>query len=167
MIKINSRFVLFLAVLLPVMGLASLDRIAMGRDDLPCERETIALLVSPDNAWVALVQEGTCSSGLVTISTDTIRLMRRDAVKEIVLASRSEQANYENDILVVDYYGRPESRPLLHWLSPGKLQITIPNISGVGLQKSSYQGVDIVIKHEPDDPAAREKWLRERGLHRP
>jgi hypothetical protein len=32
------------------------------------------------------------------------------------------------------------------------------------MQKSSYQDVEIVIKHDPDDPAARAKWQRERGL---
>jgi hypothetical protein len=84
-------------------------------------------------------------------------------MNEVSLASRSERAEADNDILVVDDYGHPENRPRLHWLSPERLQITIPNISSVGLQKSSYQGVDIVIKHEPDDPSAREKWLRERG----
>ena len=47
---------------------------------------------------------------------------------------------------------------------PESCRYTIPNISGVGLQKSSYDGVDIVIKYEPDDAAAREKWRKE---HRP
>jgi hypothetical protein len=31
--------------------------------------------------------------------------------------------------------GRPEKRPLLRWFSPQKLQITIPNISAIRLQK--------------------------------
>jgi len=85
-------------------------------------------------------------------------------MSEISLTSRSEKPEAENDVLVVDYYGHPENRPSLRWLSPGKLQITIPNISSVGLQRSSFQGVDIAIKYEPDDPLARERWLRERGL---
>jgi hypothetical protein len=77
---------------------------------------------------------------------------------------RSEEPDYEGDVLVVDDYGSSRSRPLLQWLSPRKLQITIPNISGVGLQKNNYQGVDVVIKYEPDDPVARDTWKRERGL---
>jgi hypothetical protein len=133
--------------------------------DLECERETISMLVSPDNAWIALVQEGVCSDGgFVTISTDTVRLARREAIDEIKLSPCQENPTSENDILVVDYYGHPENRPLIQWLSPQKLQITIPNISGVGLQKNSYEGVDIIVKHEPDDSAAREKWRREHRL---
>ena len=114
---------------------------------------------------MALVQEGACSDGaLVTISTDTVRLAQRALTDAIQLAPSVEKPEYENDILVVDHYGHPENRPLIQWISHQKLQITIPNISGVGLQKSSYQGVDMVIKYEPDDPAARERWQKERGL---
>src|SRR5258705_11401525 len=158
--SMNSKFLPFLAVLLPVMGFISLDGAATAQGDLPCERETIALSVSPDETWVALVQEGMCISGRITVSTNTVRLARRDSMNEMSLVSRPERPEYENDVLVVDYYGRPETRPLLHWLSPRKLQITIPNISGVGLQKGSYQDVE----HEPDDPVAREKWQKKRGL---
>ncbi len=85
-------------------------------------------------------------------------------MNEVSLASRPEKAEAGNDVLVVDYYGHAENRPVLHWLSPRKLQITIPNISSIGLQRSSFQGVDIAVKYEPDDPPARERWLRERGL---
>ena len=158
----NSKFLWLL--LLPFVGLIPFGGSALARGDLPCERETVAVSISPDDSWTALVAEGTCSSGLVTVSTDTVRLVRRDSMDGISLTSRSEKAEFENDVLVVDYYGRPESRPLLNWLSPRKLQLVIPNISSVGLQKSSYGDVDIVIKYEPDDPSAREKWLRERGI---
>jgi hypothetical protein len=139
--------------------------VAMARGELECERQTISALVSPDNAWIALVQEGVCSDGgLVTISTDTVQLERRDLADTIYLAPRPDKAEHENDILVVDYYGHAENRPVTQWLSPSELQITIPNISGVGLHKSSYQGVDIILRYEPNDPAAREKWQNEHGL---
>jgi hypothetical protein len=138
--------------------------VAMARD-LECQRETISMQVSPDNAWIALIQEGWCTDGgLVTTSTNTVRLVQRASTDEIQLAPRREKPEYENDVLVVDYYGHPENRPLVQWLSPRRLQITIPNISGVGPRKNSYQGVDIVVKYEPDDPAVRERWQRERGL---
>jgi len=146
-------------------GLALCNGIAMARGNVECERETISVLVSPDNAWVALVQEGVCSDGVVvTVSTDTVRLVRHATVGEIQLAPHAEKPDHENDVLVVDYYGHSENRPLIQWLSPRKLQITIPNISGVGLQKSSHEDVEIVLKYEPDDPAARDRWRRERGL---
>jgi hypothetical protein len=134
-------------------------------EELEFQRETISAVVSPDNARVALVQEGVCSDGrLVTISTDTVQLARRDATDTIHLAPRPDTPQHDNDILVVDYYGHPENRPLVQWLSPQKLQITIPNFSGVGLQSSSYEGVNIIVKFEPDDPIARERWLREHRM---
>jgi hypothetical protein len=155
----------YLRIVILAAGIALLNETVLARGELECERGTISMLVSPDDAWVALVQEGVCSDGgFVTISTDTVRLVRRDLVDTIQLALHSEKPEHENDVLVVDDYGHPENRPLIQWLSTRKLQITIPNISGVGLQKSSYQGIDVAIKYEPDDPAAREKWRREHGL---
>ena len=133
-------------------------------EDLPCERQTVAVSVSPGDSWVASVEEGMCVSGPVTVSTNTVRLMRRSSTNQISLASRPEKPEQENDVLVVDHYGHDENRPSLRWLSSGKLQITIPNISAVGMQKTTYQEVDVVIKYEPDDSAAREKWRKERGL---
>jgi hypothetical protein len=130
----------------------------------PCEREMIAKSSSPDGSWIAFIQEGTCTSGSVTVSTDTVRLAKRESFDEVHQRSHVEKAEYENDVLVVDYYGRAENRPLLRWLSLSQLQITIPNISNVGLRKRSFQGVDILVTYDPDDPAARQKWRKERGL---
>ena len=92
----------------------ALNGITPARAQVTCERETISRVVSPDNTWVALVHEGVCSNGaLVTVSTDTVRLAaRRDMTEAIQLAPRAEKPEYENDILVVDYYGHPERRPL-------------------------------------------------------
>jgi hypothetical protein len=154
----------YLQIVLLAAGALELNGIAMARG-IQCERGTISVVVSPDDARVALVREGVCSDGgFVTISTDTVQLVRRDLIDTIKLAPSPDEPVHENDILVVDDYGHPENRPLTQWLSPRKLQITIPNISGVGLQKSTYDGVDIVIKYEPDDPAAREKWQKEHRL---
>lgn len=52
----------------------------------------------------------------------------------------------------------------MRWLSMNKLQITVPNKSLIGLQKSSYDGVDIMIKFEPDAPDERKQWLNSLGL---
>jgi hypothetical protein len=140
-------------------------QMAAARGEVRCERQSISVEVSPDSSWVALVQEGVCSDGgLVTVSTYTVPLIQRNLSDTIQLGRRSEEPDHEGDVFVVDDYGSPQNRPLLQWLSPRKLQITIPNISGVGLQKNNYQGVDVVIKYEPDDPAARDRWKRARGL---
>jgi hypothetical protein len=129
-----------------------------------CERETIAAVVSPDSRWVALIREGVCFAGNVTVSTDTVQLVRREASDTVKLLGSADEPSHENDVLVVDYYGHFENRPILRWLAPQELQVTIPNLSGVGLQKSSYQDVKISIRYEPDDPAARERWRKEHAL---
>jgi hypothetical protein len=116
-----------------------------------CDADTISTLVSPDDDWVALVQEVVCSGeGFGTTSiTDGVQIVRRGG-----------QPEKGNDICVIDEGGHPENRPLIRWLSYRKLQITVPNKSLIGLQKNTYMDFEIVIKFEPDDPIARERWLR-------
>jgi hypothetical protein len=99
-----------------------------------CQSETISVLMSPDDAWVALVQESTCSDGyFVTTIADTVRLARRDTTDAVELSSR-------------------------------ELQITIPNKSLIGLRKSGYQEVHVTVKYEPDDPVERQHWRKSLGL---
>jgi len=143
----------------------ALTETALAQEQAGCERETISVLVSPDNAWVALVQEDLCNDGgFVTTITDTIQLARRELTETVQLTRRAEEPKHENDVFAVDEHGRPENRPRTRWLSPQKLEITVPNLSLVGLKRSSYEGVEVVVKYEPDDPAARERWLRGLGL---
>jgi hypothetical protein len=133
--------------------------------EVACNREPIAMLLSPDNAWVALVHEGECSDGgFANTSTDVVKLVRREAIGAVELAPSPDRPDHENDVLVLDYYGHFEYRPVLKWLSARELQLTVPNISAIGLQKTSYQDVTIVVRYEPDNPTAREKWRKENRL---
>ena len=128
-----------------------------------CERETIAALPSPDGKWIALVREGWCSDGgFVTVSTDSVRLVPHAAAETVTPALSADEPTHEGDVLVVGDYGRPENRPAPKWLSLRELQITIPNISDVGLRKDGYRDVHISVRHEPDDPAARAAWEKQR-----
>ena len=128
---------------------------ASAQNDAGCHRLTIDTLASPDGAWVALVQEDTCIGDFpfTTGVTDTVQLVRR-----------GKQPSSDNDVFAIEEHGRPENRPLLQWLSPKKLQISVPNKALIGLQKSNYAGVEIVIKYDPDDPEERERFLRDLGL---
>jgi hypothetical protein len=49
-------------------------------------------------------------------------------------------------------------------LSPQRLELTVPNKSLIGLQRSSYKGIEITIKFNPDDPAERRQFLDGLGL---
>jgi hypothetical protein len=128
---------------------------ASAQSDASCQRHTTATLASPDAAWLALVQEDTCVGvfPFTTGVTDTVQLVRP-----------GEQPDSDNDVFALEEHGRPENRPLLRWLSPQKLQITVPNRSLIGLQKRAFAGVEIVVKYDPDDPAERARFLQELGL---
>jgi hypothetical protein len=113
------------------------------------------MLVSPDDAWTALIQEDLCSHGpaFTTSILDRVQLVRRN-----------EESKENSDVLIVDEGGHPENRPLTQWLSPKKLQITIPNKSLVSLRKSSLEGIEVAVKFNPYNPAERSRFLKERGL---
>jgi hypothetical protein len=114
---------------------------ALAQEGAGCERETVSALSSPDDDWVALVQEDICSDGaFVTTVTDTIQLARQDLTPPVQLSWHAEEPKHENDVFALDEHGRPENRPITQWLSPRKLQIAIPNLSLIGLKKPSYQG---------------------------
>jgi len=151
------KFTRWLSVLSPAlcgMLLAVAVR-AAAAPEAGCERQTVSLLVSPDDAWTALIYEDLCSHGpaFTTVILDRVHLVRR-----------GEESKEDSDVLVVDEGGHPENRPLTQWLSPQKLQITIPNKSLVSLRKRSYEGIEVVVKFNPDNPVERDRFLKERGL---
>jgi hypothetical protein len=136
---------------------------AVGQVRAGCDRLTVAVQLSPDDEWAALVQESVCTDGaFVTVMTDVVQLVRHSQLgKEIRLAWQHDQANHEGDVFGLDIHGHREDRPRLRWLSSTKLQITVPNKSLIGLQKASYEGIEIVVKFDPDDPAERQRFLQE------
>ncbi len=137
--------------------------IALAHEETKCDRQVIAMLLSDDNTWVALMHEDVCSDGhFVTTLTDTVQLSRRDSVESIQLAPYQDKVKHENDVLTID--ASPGGRPTMLWPSNGRLQITVPNRSLVGLHKGSYSGIEVVLKFQPDDPSDREKWLRSLGV---
>ena len=130
-----------------------------------CSRTTISITVSPDDSWVALVQRDICSDGFfVTTVVNTVQLARYAAIRTIDRLPHPELPRIaENDVFAVE--GPTfQQRPLIRWVSDKTLQITVPNLSLIGLKKDSYEGVEILIKFDPDNPDARERWLEERGL---
>ncbi len=123
---------------------------------LGCQREMIAMGVSPpDDKWVAIVQEEVCTGiGIASTGvTDVVQLLLRE--------SKSENGE---DVFAIEEHGDPTNRPNIKWLSPTKLQITVPNTALIGLDKKSHAGIEIAIKYEPDDPAERERYLKQFGL---
>jgi hypothetical protein len=120
-----------------------------------CGRQTISTLVSSDDNWTATIEEDLCSHGpsFTTVVLDRVRLIRR-----------GERARDDGEVLILEEGGRPENRPLVQWLSPYQLQITVPNRMFLNLRKNSYDGVEVIVKFSPNDPSERKQFLKERGL---
>jgi hypothetical protein len=119
-----------------------------------CDQYPISMVLSPNDKWVAFAQEEICADGgFVTTIANVVQIARR-----------GEEPAKQNVVFSIDNGGHPRNRPLIRWLSPERLQITVPNKSLYKIHKGSFDGVDLVIQHEPDDPAERERWLKGLGL---
>jgi hypothetical protein len=101
-----------------ILGVLGTSATARADKNGDCERETIATLTSPDNAWVALAEEHVCGGeGPATTSlSDTVQLVRH-----------GEKAADDNFVFAIEEHGNPSNRPVMQWLDPRKLQITVSN----------------------------------------
>jgi hypothetical protein len=111
-------------------------------------------MISPNDISVAYLDEGICSDGL----------FQTTIVDYVQVARRGVEPTRENDVFATDVHGGLEDHPAVQWLSSQKLQITVPNKSLIGLQKGSYNGVDVAVTFDPDDPVARQQFLKSLGL---
>jgi hypothetical protein len=120
-----------------------------------CTHKLVSTLRSPDDTWIAVVQEITCSNdafGMTTI-VDQLGLVRPGA-----------ETRFGEAIFAVDIGGNWRSRPLTRWLTSTKLEVMVPNFSLIGLHKCDFEGVEVLVKFDPEDPAARERWLKSLGI---
>jgi hypothetical protein len=125
-----------------------------GKDVAGCSRNTIEMLVSPDDIWAAFVQEEVCSDGaFVTTVVNYVQVERRGV-----------EPTRENDVFAIVDHGALDDRPILQWLTTRELRIMVPNNALIGLQKGSYQEINVVVRFEPDDPADRQQFLKSLGL---
>jgi hypothetical protein len=118
-----------------------------------CQRETLSKITSPDHAWVALLHQDVCSDGAFTaVLTNVVQLVRQ-----------GKAPAHKGEIFSVDVGGNSDNAPEIQWATPRLLQIVVPNKSLIGLSKKTFDGVDIVVKFNPDDPEERQNWLKEIG----
>jgi len=125
-----------------------------------CGATTIAMAMSPNDDKRAVVQERVCSSpGIATTGVDDIvEILDRDEAPTV------GYPRSPHDVLLIDEHGSWHERPILRWLSPDALQVTIDNKALIGFREVSYRGVTVTIKFEPDDPVERARMLKELGL---
>jgi hypothetical protein len=126
-----------------------------GREGIEYEHWPVAMISSPDNAWMAVVGEHVYSGPAFadTYSFQSIQLVRRQ-----------EEPPDPSYVFTMEPRERAEQSLRLQWLGPRKLQITAPNRSFIRTKQRAYEGVEVVVKYHPDDPAERARSLNERGL---
>jgi hypothetical protein len=129
-----------------------------------CTNRVISTLLSPDDSWIAVVRETFCSNESLAMSStgDAVELIRSGAELPMNIQQGIEPIK-SNTVLGIDR-GSWEDRPITRWLSPNKMQITVPNKSLISLRKSNFEGIEIAIRFDPDDPSERERWLKSLDL---
>jgi hypothetical protein len=121
----------------------------------PCEHAIVARLPSPDGAWEARVDETACLYGMGV----------GYVVAEAHLVSTRDPARFDV-LLGVDTGGHGDERPRLAWTAPGVLQVTVLNRFYLKVLTRRFDGVRVDLRFDPDNPAAKDAWLREHNLPR-
>jgi hypothetical protein len=98
-----------------------------------CNRDTIEMLVSPSDDFVAFVREEVCAGPgiLDTGISDVVTIARWNKADQI--------SENEEDVFSLEEHGDPKSRPILMWTDSLKLQITVQNTSLIWLHKMNYK----------------------------
>jgi hypothetical protein len=126
-----------------------------GRPGPDCRSESevrAVVLRSPDGQWEADVDRRVCFSwGIATTGIDDVVAIRHSGEP----ASRGADVQPE-DVFYVDAHNQ---YPLLLWPSPSHLEITVPNESRTAVIRNSYQGIEISVKYDPDNPAETAAFL--------
>jgi len=147
----GRRTALGLSVALCTLLAAAIVRTELGGD--PCEVAIVGRVSSPDHAWDAVLSEATCPVGFAGM----------DITTEVHLVSTRDPAHFA-DLLGVDTGGHEDDRPRLAWTAPDVLRVMVPNPFYLKVLTRQFDGVRVDLRFDPDDPAAKDAWLREHNL---
>jgi hypothetical protein len=119
-----------------------------------CERlDERARLLSPDGRWAAVMHTDVCSDGaFTTVVTDSVHLVSTD------------QPLRESEVFGKDNDGRPEYLPVVTWIGPSTLRITVKSYAAVGLYVPKFDTVEVDLPSADDDRADRTAFLKRLGL---
>ncbi len=144
------RRLLYLAIVAPFAGFAIIGAIAIVKiaTDAPsCESETTAkalVLSSPDGAWEADIDEESCAA----------RDKAAPIAESFVALRRPGQATTRGvGVQPGDVFSAYKSRPVLRWLSPLHLEVTVPTRTFVVLYQTQYQGIEVSVNFARDEIA--------------
>lgn len=120
--------------------------------------DLVSKAISPDGAWKAYVDQTVYEADFMTVITDRVHLSTVGAPTEVF------------DILEVDTGGHDYKKPRIAWVGPDILRITADNLSYIDRGAMIFQtaadfrlrDVIVQLRFDPDDPAARAAWLKEK-----
>jgi hypothetical protein len=114
-----------------------------------CDRGDNQIVVdSPDGAWTAWGVYIGCGGPM------TIR-----AASLVAIARKGEEPGMVDEVLGGDWR---MAGAKMEWNGTRHLQITLPINAIIHMQEKSIHDISIEIKFDPDDPQAREQFLRDR-----
>lgn len=115
----------------------------------PPETSTrIAEVPSPDGAWIAAMMMKT--GGDRFFSDYAVQLIPPLAAADAVLVLSEEATEL----------GREP--PRIAWTAANVLAVTVPNLAAITYRKREYDSVRIDLRFDPDEPAARAAWRKQR-----
>src|ERR1700753_3518008 len=112
--------------------------------------EILVNLPSPTGEWIAVVTEDIVDGPPILSSVTT----------GVTLTS-TIYPTWSIYILGLDWRGNKDRLPRVAWSASNVLRVTVPNLSSPYILTRHAGGVDVDIRFEPDDPAARAAWLKE------
>lgn len=113
-----------------------------------CERLSSAASTSPDGTWVASAHADGCGGGFGT-----------GYISNTVDLRRSNDSGEPMTVLAPEGQWEPTTLAQLRWIDSTRLEIHVPNRTWLPLYVASFQGVDVEVRYDHDNPADRASWL--------
>jgi hypothetical protein len=135
-----------LTVLASVIALLICSNISVSPSDH--ERKILANLPSPTGEWTASVSEEVAENGRSYKAIDRVAIQS------------TAYPTWSIDLLLIDKDGHRGNPPRIIWSAPNALSVTAPNLLRLRMLTRHAQAVDLDVRFEPDDPAARAVWLK-------
>jgi hypothetical protein len=135
--------ILLLTAVVGGVGAGGVPRAAWAQDAHDCEHSGEKTFASPDERWVATVQEEVCAIGT-----------RAGAGIMVDLALKSD-AKHAKRMLNLRVPRSRELWPRVIWKSPTTMEVWVPNRAEIMAQQLQFDGVQIQLKYCGDNPAER------------
>jgi hypothetical protein len=111
--------------------------------------EILASLPSPTGNWTVVISEDIADHlDWVEITDGVVLVSNVNSIEPI-------------DLLWVGTNGDKVNRPRITWSGKNVLSVTVPYKSNLDVLTQHVDRVDVDIRFDPDDPAARAVWLKQ------